>query len=345
MKTLQTVQNDALSLSVNVYGDNENPMFNAGEVALLLWSPSKVRGDTRYADMNKLRKALGDSESAVTPKTFITERQYYKAILKSNSPVAEPLYDWLSEEVLPALREKGFVGANKEMTEAIDDVFGKRIKTIKDMLSKGRKYGYQYKKLLIEDLKWDVKEWLGYIKTTYAMVKSDERPRFLTNIYRLTVELKDEYRKTSTDFNAHTYSDFESTLHYLKKEESAFKGRSAGKKKATKSLPTLQEEPILTDELYAPLTEDIHNFQFELDDILLEIDINYVPRFNNNSFKLREYGKDDEITMNEESVWFKLEPFTITKSISTETAFYEVRIDKHQSLASTYIINVIRFKK
>lgn len=96
-------------------------MFNAGEVALLLWSPKKVTSaGTKLADFNKLGKALsikGGANATFSKDDFITENQYYKAILKSNSVVAEPFYDWLSNEVLPALRKDGFYITDTKLEE------------------------------------------------------------------------------------------------------------------------------------------------------------------------------------------------------------------------------------
>lgn len=119
LEILKVEKNDVLNMTVNIYGTKEEPMFNAGEVALLLWAPSKVKNNISYPHMNKLRKALGNSESPQTANDFITEKQYYKAILKSSSKVAEPMYDWLSEEVLPALRKDGVFITDTKLEDAV----------------------------------------------------------------------------------------------------------------------------------------------------------------------------------------------------------------------------------
>ncbi len=104
---IKVATNAELDLNVNIYGTPEEPLFKAGEVALLLWKPSKVVGEKSYPHMEKLRKALNVNDSLQSAKNFITEKQFYKAILKSQSQVAEPMYDWLSEEVLPSIRMHG----------------------------------------------------------------------------------------------------------------------------------------------------------------------------------------------------------------------------------------------
>src|SRR5690554_2096553 len=124
---IEVATNAELNVNLSVYGSPEEPLFKAGDVALLLWKPSKVRGEKLYPDMNKLRNSLGVSVSATSPtdslltaKSFIEEKQFYKAILKSQSPVAEPIYDWLSEEVLPSIRQHGgYLSETANMDEVL----------------------------------------------------------------------------------------------------------------------------------------------------------------------------------------------------------------------------------
>jgi len=105
----------------SVYGTSEKPMFNAGEVALKLWAPTKVTtSGNKLPDMNKLRKALKVSEAAETPplhkSDFISEKQLYRATIKSNSPSAEDFQDWITDLVLPTIRRTGgFVAENSSL--------------------------------------------------------------------------------------------------------------------------------------------------------------------------------------------------------------------------------------
>ena len=97
---------------LSVFGTPEKPIFNAGEVALKLWTQRDegVNGDLR-PDMNKIRKALSTSNRALsrefTKDSFITEKQLYKAIFKSNSPHAEEFQIWVIEDILPTIRRTG----------------------------------------------------------------------------------------------------------------------------------------------------------------------------------------------------------------------------------------------
>lgn len=231
---LMIANNPELGVELKVYGSNEEPLFKAGDVALTLWSASKVKNGKNYPDMNKLRKALNINESATTTEkfksdSFVTEKQLYKAILKSGSPKMERMYDWLSEEILPNLRKKGYAGHNSQMNETLDNILGEKIDKLNDMIKAGRRYGYVLKDILINDYSYDIDNWLHLIQFAYSHTQTNERLRFLKNVYELTKDCQNEYRLTSTEFNSITYEKFNKVLHYLKKEESAFKGRSKGK--------------------------------------------------------------------------------------------------------------------
>ena len=46
--------------------------------------------------------------------TFISELNFYKLIMRSDKPQAEPFQDWVCGEVLPAIRKDGGVSAEQQ---------------------------------------------------------------------------------------------------------------------------------------------------------------------------------------------------------------------------------------
>ena len=90
--------NDQLGFSIDIYNSHEDPRFRAGDVALQLWAAN----NKGYPRMEKLNNALNirevpKTEPTVQSSDFITMDQLRMATLKSNSPKAQPLYDFLVE--------------------------------------------------------------------------------------------------------------------------------------------------------------------------------------------------------------------------------------------------------
>lgn len=94
-----------------VWNTPEEPLFRLTEVKDLL-GYNGCRNQTY-----KLAKKLPDSEKVKLKImignhsrlcTFITESGFYRVIMKSDKPEAEPFKDWVYEDVLPCIRKHGF---------------------------------------------------------------------------------------------------------------------------------------------------------------------------------------------------------------------------------------------
>ena len=94
-----------------VWGTPEKPLFRLTEVKDLL-GYNGCRNQTY-----KLAKKLPDNEKVKLKImignqsrhcTFITESGFYRVIMKSDKPEAEPFKDWVFEDVLPCIRKHGF---------------------------------------------------------------------------------------------------------------------------------------------------------------------------------------------------------------------------------------------
>jgi prophage antirepressor-like protein len=97
---------------VRLVGTAENLEWVAADVIKILYPDSKSKDITnrlrsipeKYKGMKRI-KTLGGEQNAVT----LLEPGLYRMLARSNSSVAEPFQDWLFEEVLPAIRNRGGV--------------------------------------------------------------------------------------------------------------------------------------------------------------------------------------------------------------------------------------------
>lgn len=82
--------------------------FDAEQTAIGL-GLTKISKGKEYVRWERVNEYLGLSKSGQQVKRgdYITEPQFYKLAIKANNPVAEKFQDWVTSEVLPAIREHG----------------------------------------------------------------------------------------------------------------------------------------------------------------------------------------------------------------------------------------------
>jgi prophage antirepressor-like protein len=119
--------------NVEILVEGEELLFRASSVAKCLG----------YANPSKLVELLGDAtipqrdvrnvDGALRKVPFLTEKQLYKGILRSQAKNAEPFQDWVAGTVLPSIRKKGgyvapgadparfFQGMNSEQLQYLTD--------------------------------------------------------------------------------------------------------------------------------------------------------------------------------------------------------------------------------
>lgn len=105
-----------------------NPMFSLIDVcrALEIKNPSqaKTRLNRTGVITNEVgvitgKKADGTEVVQRVPMTFVNESNLYKLIFQSRKPEAEKFSEWVTEEVLPAIRRTGgYIPVNNEMSDA-----------------------------------------------------------------------------------------------------------------------------------------------------------------------------------------------------------------------------------
>jgi len=102
--------------SLKVKEENGQVLFDAESAAIGLGITDEKSGLT-YVRWNRVNKYLfATSGENVKRGDFITEPQFYKLAIKANNETAEKFQDWVTSEVLPAIRKTGSYTA-KPMSE------------------------------------------------------------------------------------------------------------------------------------------------------------------------------------------------------------------------------------
>lgn len=102
--------------SLKVKEENGQVLFDAESAAIGLGITDEKSGLT-YVRWNRVNKYLfATSGENVKRGDFITEQQFYKLAIKANNETAEKFQDWVTSEVLPAIRKTGSYTA-KPMSE------------------------------------------------------------------------------------------------------------------------------------------------------------------------------------------------------------------------------------
>lgn len=106
MKDLQLFNFEGNNVAVKEI--NGQVYFNAEQTAIGL-GLTKISKGKEYARWERVNEYLGLSKSGQQVKRgdYITEPQFYKLAIKANNPVAERFQDWVTSEVLPAIRKHG----------------------------------------------------------------------------------------------------------------------------------------------------------------------------------------------------------------------------------------------
>ncbi|ORI80659.1 phage antirepressor KilAC domain-containing protein [Leuconostoc mesenteroides] len=120
-----------MSLEVQVFDnlkvkeENGQVLFDAESAAIGLGITDEKSGLT-YVRWNRVNKYLfATSGENVKRGDFITEPQFYKLAIKANNETAEKFQDWVTSEVLPAIRKTGSYQV-KKMTN--DEIVGQALR-------------------------------------------------------------------------------------------------------------------------------------------------------------------------------------------------------------------------
>ncbi len=99
---------------VRVVQIKDQPWFVAADVCKVLSFPVEKQASGRYLrnlkpdEKNTLNLTQGIHRRAGNPNvTIISESGLYKLVMRSNKPEARAFQDWVTREVLPAIRKDG----------------------------------------------------------------------------------------------------------------------------------------------------------------------------------------------------------------------------------------------
>lgn len=111
---------------IRIAGTFVEPLFCLVDVCnvLEIKNPSRAKVSLKVAGVHQmkvtttLKNQHGDTgKQHHVNFTFISEQNFYKLIMRSNKPQAEPFQDWVCGEVLPAIRKDGGYRLNTKIGE------------------------------------------------------------------------------------------------------------------------------------------------------------------------------------------------------------------------------------
>ena len=92
---------------VRVVTENEKPYFNLNDVCEILGLKNPRQVKTRLKEDGVRLMDIIDNLGRVQKNNFIDESNLYKCIFQSDKPEAEAITEWVTGEVLPAIRKTG----------------------------------------------------------------------------------------------------------------------------------------------------------------------------------------------------------------------------------------------
>lgn len=119
MNNIQLFSDGQINLPVKEV--NGDIYFDAEATAIGLGICLEKRG-TKYVRWERVRKYLNSPQ--MEKGDYITEPQFYKLAIKANNPVAERFQDWVTNEVLPAIRKHGAYMTNQKAFDVVHNESG-----------------------------------------------------------------------------------------------------------------------------------------------------------------------------------------------------------------------------
>lgn len=117
-----------MSLEVQVFDnlkvkeENGQVLFDAETAAIGLGISEVAKSGNTVVKWTRINKYLGIDTSVdnrIKRGDFITEPQFYKLAIKANNETAEKFQDWVTSEVLPAIRKHGSYMTDQTIEEVL----------------------------------------------------------------------------------------------------------------------------------------------------------------------------------------------------------------------------------
>lgn len=104
MNGIQIFKNEVFG-EVRVAGTSEEPLFCLADVCKIL--DLQVGATKNRLDEKGISLINTPTNGGIQQLIYVSEKNLYKAIMRSDKPQAEPFQDWVCGEVLPSIRKTG----------------------------------------------------------------------------------------------------------------------------------------------------------------------------------------------------------------------------------------------
>lgn len=102
MNGIQIFKNEVFG-EVRVAGTSEEPLFCLADVCKIL--DLQVGATKNRLDEKGISLINTPTNGGIQQLIYVSEKNLYKAIMRSDKPQAEPFQDWVCGEVLPSIRK------------------------------------------------------------------------------------------------------------------------------------------------------------------------------------------------------------------------------------------------
>lgn len=102
MNGIQIFKNEVFG-EVRVAGTSEEPLFCLADVCKIL--DLQVGATKNRLDEKGISLINTPTNGGIKQLIYVSEKNLYKAIMRSDKPQAEPFQDWVCGEVLPSIRK------------------------------------------------------------------------------------------------------------------------------------------------------------------------------------------------------------------------------------------------
>lgn len=108
--------------NLKVKEENGQILFDAETAAIGLGISEVAKSGNTVVKWTRINKYLGidtSVDNGIKRGDFITEPQFYKLAIKANNETAEKFQDWVTSEVLPAIRKHGSYMTDQTIEEVL----------------------------------------------------------------------------------------------------------------------------------------------------------------------------------------------------------------------------------
>lgn len=118
MNDIQIFKNESFG-EVRVAGTSENPLFCLADICRVLEIQS---GATKNRlDEKGISLINTPTNGGIQSLIYINEKNFYKVIMRSDKPQAEPFQDWVCGEVLPSIRKHGIYATDNVIDQILNN--------------------------------------------------------------------------------------------------------------------------------------------------------------------------------------------------------------------------------